>query len=54
MDSLLCEYPHLSKIIEKPQGIGVEYKNVADIQTGIIPFLEIQEGKEAMGRKEVL
>ena len=36
--------PHLSKIIRKPQGIGVEYKNVADAQTGIMLFLEIQEG----------
>ena len=43
--------PHLSKIIRKPQGIGVEYKNVADAQTGIMLFLEIQEGKEAMAGK---
>ena len=40
--------PHFSKIIRKPQGIGVKYKNVADAQTGIMLFLEIQEGKEAM------
>ena len=26
----------------------MEYKNVADAQTGIMLFLEIQEGKEAM------
>ena len=43
--------PHLSKIIRKPQGIGVEYKNVADTQTGIMLFLEIQEGREAMAVK---
>ncbi|KAL5479854.1 hypothetical protein EMCRGX_G023445 [Ephydatia muelleri] len=42
---------HLSKIIRKPQGIGVEYNNVADAQTGIMLFLEIQEGKEAMAGK---
>ena len=42
---------HLSKIIQKPQGIGVEYNNEADAQTGIMLFLEIQEGKEAMAGK---
>ena len=42
--------PHLCKIIRKPQGIGVEHKNVADAQTGITLFLEIQEGKEAMAK----
>eukprot|EP00731_Ephydatia_muelleri_P025171 Em0017g254a len=40
-----------SMIIRKPQGIGVEYNNVADAQTGIMLFLEIQEGKEAMAGK---
>ncbi|KAL5484079.1 hypothetical protein EMCRGX_G020521 [Ephydatia muelleri] len=44
--------PHLSKIIRNPQGIGVECKNVADAQTGIMLFLEIQEGKEAMAGKK--
>ena len=43
--------PHLSKIIRKAQSIGVEYKYVADTQTGNMLFLEIQEGKEAMKRK---
>ncbi|KAL5516031.1 hypothetical protein EMCRGX_G001287 [Ephydatia muelleri] len=42
---------HLSKIIRNPQGIGVEYKNVVDAQTGIMLFLDIQEGKEAMEGK---
>ena len=39
--------PHLSKIIRKPEGIGVEYKDVADALTGIMVmlFIEIQEGK---------
>eukprot|EP00731_Ephydatia_muelleri_P013647 Em0007g957a len=52
MDSLPEGVPHLSKIIRKPQGIGVEYKNLANAQTGIMLFLEIQEGKEAMAGKK--
>ena len=43
--------PRLSKIIRKPQDIGVEYRNVADAQTGVMLFLETQERKEAMAGK---
>ena len=43
--------PHHSKIIRKPQGIGVEYKNVADAQTRNM-LLEIQKEKEAMAGKK--
>ena len=28
--------PSLRKIARKPQGIGIEYKNLADAETGII------------------
>ena len=40
---------HLSR---KPEGIGVEYKDVADALTGIMLFIEIQEGKKATEKKK--
>ena len=43
--------PHLTKIIRKPCGVGVEYKDTADVSTGILHHLEIQEGAEQMERK---
>ena len=42
------EVPHLTKIICKPCGVGVEYKDTADVSTGILLHLEIQEGAEQM------
>ena len=39
--------PHLTKIIRKPCGVGVEYKDTADVSTGIL----LQEGAELMERK---
>eukprot|EP00731_Ephydatia_muelleri_P007170 Em0003g1418a len=44
--------PHLTKIIRKPCGVGIEYNDVADVNTGIILFLEIQEGVELMASKK--
>ena len=45
---------HLSKIIRNSQGIGVEYKNVADAQTGIMLFLDIQRERRLWkGRSSV-
>eukprot|EP00731_Ephydatia_muelleri_P022143 Em0014g734a len=44
--------PHLTKIIRKQCGVGIEYKDVADVNTGIILFLEIQEGAELMASKK--
>ena len=44
--------PHLTKIIRKLCGVGIEYKDVADVNTGIIQFLEIQEGAELMASKK--
>ena len=44
--------PHLKKIIRKPCGVGIEYKDVADVNTGIILFLEIQEGVDHMASKK--
>ena len=43
--------PSLHKIARKPQGIGIEYKNVADAETGIILHLEIQEAADIMAKK---
>ena len=45
--------PHLTKIIRKPCGVGVESKDTADVSTGILLHLEIQEGAEQMERKRV-
>ena len=39
--------PHLTKIIQKPKGVGTEVKCVADGLVGIMLRLEICEGKEA-------
>ena len=43
---------HLTKIIWKPCGVGIEYKDVADVNTGIILFTEIQEGAEHVASKK--
>ncbi len=37
--------PHVSKIPRKPRGIGIQFKNMADGQTGIMLKLEIVKGK---------
>ena len=44
--------PHLVKIARKPEGVGAEFKSLADPYTGIIMFLEIQEGRLPMQAKE--
>lgn len=44
--------PHLVKIARKPEGVGAEFKSLADPYTGIIMVLEIQEGRDAMRAKE--
>lgn len=46
--------PHLSKIIRKPEGIGVEYKDVADALTGIMLFIRDTRGKRSYGKEEIL
>ena len=46
--------PHLSKIIRKPEGIGVEYKDVADALTGIMLFIEIQMEKKLWKRRNTV
>jgi hypothetical protein len=42
--------PHVTKIQRKPEGIGVEYKALADGYSGIIIKLEVMEGAERMSK----
>ena len=42
--------PHVTKIERKPEGIGVEYKALADGYSGIIIKLEVMEGAERMSK----
>ena len=44
--------PHLSFIKRKPKPLGLELKCVCDGETGIMLFLEIQEGAVRMARKK--
>jgi hypothetical protein len=44
--------PHVTKIARKPKGVGTEFKCAADCESGIMLFLEIQEGKSRMPLKE--
>lgn len=44
--------PHVTKIPRKPKGVGLEFKCVADVSSGIMLGLEIHEGKDAMAEKE--
>jgi hypothetical protein len=43
--------PHLSFIMRKPKPPGTEFKCVADGSTGIMLFLELQEGAGRMGTR---
>jgi hypothetical protein len=40
--------PHLSLIERKPEGTGIEVKNVCDVTTGIMVQLEIVEDADSM------
>jgi hypothetical protein len=42
--------PHVTKIVRKPKGVGLEIRTLADGRTRIMLFLELQEGKHAMGQ----
>ena len=43
--------PHLSFIKRKPRPLGTEFKSAADGVTGVMLWLEIQEGKSGMKSK---
>lgn len=42
---------HLSFVERKPKKLGTEFECVADGTHGLMLFLEIQEGKDAMSKK---
>lgn len=44
--------PHSSFVPRKPEPIGCEIKSLADGESGVLLFLEIEEGKDAMSRKQ--
>jgi hypothetical protein len=44
--------PHVTKIVRKPKGVGLEIRTLADGPTRIMLFLELQEGKYAMDQKD--
>ena len=44
--------PHVTRIARKPKGVGVEIKNLADVETGIMLRLELVEKKASMNKKE--
>ena len=44
--------PHISKIVQKPKGVGWEFKCVADGETKVMVFLEIVEGSDVMQIKK--
>ena len=46
-----ADLDHLSFAERKPKKLGTEFKCVADGRSGVMRFLEIQEGKDAMALK---
>jgi hypothetical protein len=44
--------PHQTKIIRKPEGVGLEAKTAACTETGIIIAIDLVEGKEAQHAKK--
>jgi hypothetical protein len=43
--------PNISFIKKKQKPIGTEFKTMCDTRTGVMKFMEIREGKEAMRQK---
>ena len=43
--------PNLSYVARKPEPLGTEFKNIVDGVTGVLLWLEIQEGKQRMSTK---
>jgi len=46
-----ADLPHVSFVERKPKPLGTEFKCVADGGSGVMRFLEIQEGSKAMAEK---
>jgi hypothetical protein len=40
--------PNISVIKRKPRPLGTEFKTICDTETGVMKFMEFQEGKDAM------
>ena len=43
---------NISFIKRKPKPLGTEFKTVCDTETGVMKFMEIQEGKDGMRTKQ--
>jgi len=43
--------PHVTKIARKPKGVGMEVKNLADVDTGIMLQMEVMAPKEEMRKR---
>ena len=63
LDELMCPWlgldswhlngmPHISKIVQKPKGVGLEFKCVAGGETKVMVFLEIVEDSGVMQTKK--
>ena len=52
--SKLGGLPHLSFVQRKPRPLGTEFKCVADGLSGVMLWLEIQEGKKAMEKNALV
>ena len=44
--------PNISFVMRKPKPLGTEFKTAVDADTGIMIYMEIQEGKDPMRGKE--
>ena len=44
--------PHVTKIPRKPQGVGGELKDIADVASNLLLRIELVEGKDVMRAKE--
>ena len=44
--------PHVTKIIRKPKGVGMEVKNLADCDSGMLISIEIMAVKEELRERE--
>jgi hypothetical protein len=44
--------PNISFIKRKPKPLGTEFKTICETETGVMKFMEVQEGKEAMRVKK--
>ena len=44
--------PHVTKIIRKPKGVGMEIKNMADCDSGVMVSMEVMAPKEEMKHRQ--